>query len=302
MCTMTETAEQPFHSGFISLIGRPNAGKSTLLNRLVGEKIAITSAKPQTTRNRIQGICNLPQAQIVFVDTPGIHRARSRLNKFMVSTAMDAMMGGDLVLLLMPADLKPENEAAFIREIVAEANQPVALVLTKIDLLPRERLLPLIDHYQHLHDFLAILPVSAVTGAGVDELVRVVVAQLPEGPAYFPTDILTDLPERFLAGETVREKLFQFTRDEVPYSAAVVVDRFFERPDGLIEIDAVINVERDSQKGVIIGKGGAMLKKIGTAARKDLEEFLQARVFLQLFVRVQKEWSENSHLLKEFGY
>lgn len=295
-------SEQPFHSGFISLIGRPNAGKSTLLNRLVGEKVAITSAKPQTTRNRIQGICNLPQAQIVFVDTPGIHRARSRLNKFMVNTAMDAMMGGDLTLLLMPADLKPEREAEFIREIVAGANQPVALVLTKIDLVPRERLLPLIDHYRQLHDFLAILPVSALTGAGVDELLRVVVEQLPVGPAYFPDDILTDLPERFLAGEMVREKLFQFTRDEVPYSSAVTVDRFFERPDGLIEIDATINVERDSQKGVIIGKGGAMLKKIGTAARKDLEEFLQARIFLQLFVRVQKEWSENSHLLKEFGY
>lgn len=299
---MTTQSEQPFHSGFISLIGRPNAGKSTLLNRLVGEKVAITSAKPQTTRNRIQGICNLPQAQIVFVDTPGIHRARSRLNKFMVNTAMDAMMGGDLTLLLMPADLKPEREAEFIREIVAGANQPVALVLTKIDLVPRERLLPLIDHYRQLHDFLAILPVSALTGAGVDELLRVVVEQLPVGPAYFPDDILTDLPERFLAGEMVREKLFQFTRDEVPYSSAVTVDRFFERPDGLIEIDATINVERDSQKGVIIGKGGAMLKKIGTAARKDLEEFLQARIFLQLFVRVQKEWSENSHLLKEFGY
>lgn len=297
----TQTAET-FRSGFISLIGRPNAGKSTLLNRLVGEKIAITSAKPQTTRNRIQGICNLPQAQIVFVDTPGIHRARSRLNKFMVNTAMDAIQGGDLMLLLVPADLKPENEEQFIREIVAETDQPVALVLTKIDLLPRERLLPLIDQYRHLHDFMAILPVSAVTGAGVDELQRVVVTQLPEGPAYFPTDILTDLPERFLAGEIVREKLFQFTRDEVPYSAAVTVDRFNERHDGLIEIEATINVERDSQKGVIIGKGGAMLKKIGSAARKDLEEFLQARVFLQLFVRVQKEWSENSHLLKEFGY
>jgi len=299
---MTKPTELPFHSGFISLIGRPNAGKSTLLNRLVGEKIAITSAKPQTTRNRIQGICNLPQAQIVFVDTPGIHRARSRLNKFMVNTAMDAMMGGDLTLLLMPADNRPEGGEEFIREIVAETNQPVALVLTKIDLLPKERLLPLIERYRHLHDFVAILPVSAVTGAGVDELVRVAVAQLPEGPAYFPDDILTDLPERFLAGEMVREKLFQFTRDEVPYSTAVTVDRFFERPDGLIEIDATINVERDSQKGVIIGKGGAMLKKIGTAARKDLEEFLQARIFLQLFVRVQKEWSENSHLLKEFGY
>jgi GTP-binding protein Era len=202
----------------------------------------------------------------------------------------------------MPADNKSDSGEEFIREIVAETKQPVALVLTKIDLLPKERLLPLIERYRHLHDFLAILPVSAVTGAGVDELVQVVVAQLPEGPAYFPEDILTDLPERFLAGEMVREKLFQFTRDEVPYSTAVTVDRFFERTDGLIEIDATINVERDSQKGVVIGKGGAMLKKIGTAARKDLEDFLQTRIFLQLFVRVQKEWSENSHLLKEFGY
>lgn len=299
---MTTLPEQLFHSGFVTLIGRPNAGKSTLLNRIIGEKIAITSAKPQTTRNRIQGICNLPSAQIVFIDTPGIHAAQSRLNRAMVETARSSMSGADLVLLLIPADQRPEKEEPFISEVLKGVSAPVCLVLTKIDLMAPEALLPLMDQYRHMFEFQELLPVSALTGYGTAELLQVVAARMPQGPPYFPDDILTDLPERFLAAETVREKVFQFTKNEIPYSSLATIERFHERADGLLEIEAAIIVERDSQKGIVIGKGGVMLKKIGTAARKDLEAFFQSRVMLRLYVRVQANWSDNSRLLKEFGY
>jgi GTP-binding protein Era len=296
-------SDMPFHSGFVSLIGRPNVGKSTLLNRMLGEKIAITSDKPQTTRNRIQGICNVPGGQIVFVDTPGIHQPRSRLNQYMVDTARSCIQGVDAILLLVDATDAPAAQGAMIRDLLEGVTVPVFLVINKIDIVEPETLLAGINVYRTFHPFAEIVPVSASTGDGVDRLVQLVFDRLPEGPAYFPDDILTDVPERFVVAEIVREKVFRMTRDEVPYSVAVVVDSFKEREDGkLISISATINVERDSQKGIIIGKRGEMLKRVGTQARSEIERLLGCKVFLELFVRVQKDWSENSRLLREFGY
>ena len=296
---MSETA---FRSGFISLVGHPNVGKSTLLNRILGEKLVITSDKPQTTRNRIQGICNRPGGQIVFIDTPGIHKAESRLNKFMVATAYSALKGVDLILYLVDATTPPAKSVE-IQEIVARSKAPVFLVINKVDLVGKGDLAGLIASYAALYPFREIFPVSSLKGHGVERLIEVVFGYLPPGPAYFPDDILTDLPERFLVAEMVREKIFHLTHDEIPYSVAVVVESFKERQDGsLIAISATINVEKESQKGIVIGRKGEMLKRIGTLARKDLEELLQTKVFLELFVRVQKEWSENGRLLKEFGY
>jgi GTP-binding protein Era len=286
----------------VAIVGRPNVGKSTLLNSILGEKIVITSDKPQTTRNRIQGIHNLPGGQIVFVDTPGVHRARSRLNRSMVETALSSIKEVDVIFLLVEADLPPSGEERSIAEILAETDIPVFLVINKIDLVEKERLLQRIAAYSVMHPFREIVPVSALTGDGVKRLVELAFAVLPEGPAYFPDDIITDLPERFIVAEIVREKVFRLTRDEVPYSVAVTIDSFKERPDGLVEITASILVERDSQKGIIIGKRGAMLKRIGSDARREIEGLLDTRVFLELFVTVRKDWSENPRLLKELGY
>lgn len=296
-------SEKPFHSGFVSIIGRPNVGKSTMLNRILGDKITITSDKPQTTRNRVQGIFNRPDAQIIFVDTPGIHQPRSILNKFMVETALASIKGVDVVLFLVEADSASAGRERQILEILKDAEVPVILVFNKIDLVEKEALLEMISSFAPLHPFREIIPVSALNGDGVERLVNLVCRYLPEGPRYFPDDILTDLPERFIVAEIIREKVFRMTRDEVPYSVAVMIDSFKERDDGsLISISATINVERDSQKGIIIGKKGEMLKKIGTQARKDIEELLGSRVFLELFVKVRRDWSESKHMLKEFGY
>lgn len=295
-------AAKPFRSGFVAIVGRPNVGKSTLLNRILGEKIVITSDKPQTTRNRIQGIHNLPGGQIVFIDTPGVHRARSRLNRFMVETALAAIKEVDVVLFLVEADAEPAEQEKIITEILAGTGTPVFLVINKTDLVEKERLLERIAAYVRLFPFREIVPVSALTGDGVERLVELIFASLPEGPAYFPDDILTDLPERFVVAEIIREKVFRLTRDEIPYSVAVTVDSFKERADGLVAISASIIVERDSQKGIVIGRRGEMLKKIGSQARQEIEGLLDARVFLELFVKVRKDWSENPRLLKELGY
>ncbi|ACM20509.1 GTP-binding protein Era [Geotalea daltonii FRC-32] len=294
--------EQQFHSGFVSIIGRPNVGKSTLLNKILGDKIVITSDKPQTTRNRIQGIHNLPGCQIVFIDTPGIHRAKSRLNKYMVDVALSSIKEVDVILFLVEADTKPANQEETILGALASAEAPVVLVINKVDLVAKESLLEKMAAYSGLYPFREVIPVSALTGDNTGRLVQVVRDLLPEGPPYFPDDILTDVPERFVVAEIVREKVFRLTHDEVPYSVAVVVESFKERDDGLILISAVINVERDSQKGIIIGRKGEMLKKIGMQARREIEELLDTRIFLELFVRVSREWSENKQMLKEFGY
>lgn len=294
--------DTPFRSGFVSIIGRPNVGKSTLLNRILGEKIVITSDKPQTTRNRIQGIHNVPGGQIVFIDTPGIHRAKSRLNKFMVEEALSSVQGVDVILFLVEGGANPEKESEMIHEVLAGVTTPVILILNKIDLVPKGELLDRMSSYSGIFPFKEIIPICAASGDGVEQLVGLVHALLPEGPCYFPDDILTDVPERFIVAEIIREKIFRLTRDEVPYSVAVVVDSFKERENGVVAIAATINVERDSQKGIIIGKKGAMLKRIGSDARQEIEDLLDAKVFLELFVRVSSEWSENSRMLKEFGY
>ncbi len=294
---------ETFRSGFVSIIGRPNAGKSTLLNSILGEKIVITSDKPQTTRNRIKGIHNIPGAQIVFIDTPGIHRAKSMLNKYMVEEALASIKEVDVILLLVEADAPAGSGDALILELLAGVATPVLLVINKIDLVPKEALLASIERYAQLYPFREIVPVSALSGDGVERVVESVRSYLPEGPVYFPDDILTDLPERFIVAEIIREKVFRLTRDEVPYSVAVEVETFKERPDGgLISIAAVINVERDSQKGIVIGRKGDMLKKIGMQARREIEQLLDSKVFLELFVRVRKDWSENRRMMKELGY
>jgi len=296
-------SDTPFRSGFVSIIGRPNVGKSTLLNRILGEKIVITSDKPQTTRNRIQGIHNVPGAQIVFIDTPGIHQARSRLNKYMVDVALSSIREVDLVLFLVEANQKPGEQEQEIIDVLAGTTAPVFLVINKVDMTEKGAVLERIAAYKDRYPFREIVPVSAQTGDGVDRLVALVRDVLPEGPVYFPDDILTDVPERFIAAEIIREKVFRLTRDEIPYATAVEVDSFKEREDGgLVSIAATITVERDSQKGIIIGKKGAMLKKIGSAARVEIEHLLNTKVFLELFVRVRKDWSEDARMLKELGY
>lgn len=295
--------DQQFHSGFVAIAGRPNVGKSTLLNAILGEKIVITSDKPQTTRNRIQGIHNLPNGQIVFIDTPGMHRAKSRLNRSLVDTALEAIKGVDAILFLVEATASPSAESEMMTEMLTGVTVPVLLLINKVDLVEKSRLLQLMEQYSALFPFREIVPVSAQSGDGVESLVELVCKYLPSGPAYFPDDILTDLPERFVVAEMIREKIFRTTRDEIPYSVAVQVESFKERPDGgVIAISAAIIVERDSQKGIIIGRRGEMLKRIGTAARQEIERFLAQKVFLELFVKVSRDWSDNPQKLKEFGY
>ena len=294
--------DKPFRSGFVSIIGRPNVGKSTLLNRILGEKIVITSDKPQTTRNRIKGIHNIPGGQIVFIDTPGIHRATSLLNRYMVEEAQASIREVDLVLFLAEADTAEQGREAQILGLLAAAKAPVILALNKIDLVAKATLLERIATYAALYPFSDIVPVSALSGDGVGRLVECVAKYLPEGPLYFPDDILTDVPERFIVAEIIREKVFRLTHDEIPYSTAIEIESFKERPDGLVAIAAMINVERDSQKGIIIGKRGSMLKRIGTDARREIEQFLDTRVFLELFVKVRRDWSEDRRALKEMGY
>lgn len=296
-------ADKQFRSGFVSIIGRPNVGKSTLLNRILGEKIVITSDKPQTTRKRIKGIHSTTGAQIIFIDTPGIHRAKSLLNRYMLDEALASIREVDVILYLVEADSTAVSQETQILELLSEVTAPVILALNKIDLVMKEALLEKIAGYARLYPFKEIVPVSALSGDGVGRLVKCVSASLPEGPLYFPNDILSDVPERFLVAEIIREKVFRLTCDEVPYSVAVEVESFKERPDGtLIAIAATINVERDSQKGIIIGKRGAMLKKIGMEARREIEQLLDTRVYLELYVKVCRNWSEDKRMLKEMGY
>ena len=289
--------------GHVSLVGRPNAGKSTLLNRLVGTKIAIVSDKPQTTRNRILGVRNYPDAQVVFLDTPGIHRPLHRMNVRMVDAAMDTMRDVDVLGLVVDASERRGKGDRFVIDLVKTAATPAFLILNKIDLIRKSRLLPMIAEYSQLADFAAIVPVSASTGDNVDRLERAIIDRLPEGEPLYPPDYLTDRPERFFAAEIVREKLLQFTHAELPFSTAVVIDRFEEpeEPKGLIKLYCTIVVERESQKPIIVGRGGEMIKKIGVAAREDLEKFFDTRVFLDLHVRVKSEWREDENVLNDIG-
>lgn len=290
---------QKFKSGFISIIGRPNVGKSTLLNSLLGEKIAIISDKPQTTRNRILGIVNRPGAQLVFMDTPGIHKPIHKMNELMVKTALATYNEVDVILMLVEAVEKPGAGDRFIIETLSKVKTPVFLLINKVDLVEKQRLLPLMQEYSSLYRFAEIIPISALQN-DLGDLTASILKYLPQGPQYFPDDQLTDQPERFIVAELVREKIFELTKEEIPYSAAVVIEEMKEEPD-ITRIHAGIYVERDSQKGIIIGKGGAMLKQIGTLARQDAEALLGGKVFLKLYVKVRKGWREDERMLKNIG-
>jgi GTP-binding protein Era len=292
-----------FKSGFIGIIGKPNAGKSTLLNKIMGEKIAITTYKPQTTRNKITGIKNLENGQLIFLDTPGIHKAKTHLNKHMINIAIDIFEDMDLMLLLVEANTRPHNDDILIIKSLQSIKTPVILVINKIDLAEKKNLLPLIDEFSHLFPFREIMPVSALTGDSLNILMDIIWKILPEGPKYFPDDMITDLSERFLAAEIIREKVILLTHQEIPYSTAVVVDSFKEDENkNLIKIHATVNVEKKSQKGILIGKHGSMLKEIGRQARLEMERFFAVRIYLELFIKIKKNWTKDPNMLKEFGY
>ena len=289
--------------GFVSLIGRPNAGKSTLLNRLVGTKLAIVSDKPQTTRTRILGVQNYQDAQVVFLDTPGINRPLHRMNVRMVDAAVEAIREVDVVGLVADVTEPPGKGDRFVLDLLKNAPTPVFLILNKIDLVKKTRLLPILQAYSQLGNFAEIIPVSAATGDNVDRLERLLIDRMPEGEPRYPADYLTDQSERLFAGEIVREKLLRFTHAELPFSCAVVTDRFEEPEPGsrFLKLYCTIVVDRESQKPIVVGRGGEMIKKIGTAAREDLERFFGLRVFLDLHVRVKSEWRENDQVLDEIG-
>ncbi len=287
-----------FRSGFVSLVGRPNAGKSTLLNALVGQKVAIVADKPQTTRTSIQGVLTIPgEAQVVFVDTPGIHEPNSALNKRMMDTVHAALEERDLLLLLADATRAFGEADRRAIQVVSRTSTPVIAVLTKVDLLKdKSALLPLIEQYKAAHDFAEYVPISAVRGTGLEDLRQIILARLPEGPAYFPEDYVTDQPERFLAAELVREKVLLVTRQEVPHSVTVTVDEWNETPR-LTRVFATIRVERPGQKAIVIGAQGATLKKIGTLARQEMERLFGVKIYLNLHVRVQPGWREKPAFL-----
>jgi GTP-binding protein Era len=291
-----------FRSGFVSLIGRPNAGKSALLNALVGQKVAIVADKPQTTRTSIQGVATTPDAQIVFLDTPGIHKADSPLNKRLMDTVRGSLEERDLLLYVADAAKHFTEEDRQAIDVARRTDTPVVLVLNKIDLVKEKaKLLPLIEQYKSVYDFAEYVPVSAIKRKGLDELMKVIVERLPEGPAYFPEDHITDQPERFLAAELVREKVLLATRQEVPHSVAVIVDKW-EETERITRIYATIRVERDGQKAIVIGAKGAMLKKIGTLAREEMERLFGVKIYLDLHVRVQPGWREKAAFLNALDW
>jgi GTP-binding protein Era len=290
-----------FRSGYVSIVGRPNVGKSTLLNSILGEKIAVVTPKPQTTRNKIIGIKTLPDAQIIFMDTPGIHRPRNRLGEIMVRTAGEALNDVD-VILFMVEPCEPTKEDLDIIDLLKKIRSSVFLLINKIDVVRKQNLLLIIDHFSKLYSFKEIIPISAIKQDGVELLIKSICNYLPLGPKYYPDDIITDQLERFMVSEIIREKAMDMTKEELPYSVAVEVGRWEERKDGLISISCNIYVERDGQKAIIIGKKGEMIKSIGTAARLDIEKLLNTKVFLELRVKVKKNWRNDKQLLKELGF
>jgi GTP-binding protein Era len=287
-------------AGFVSVVGRPNVGKSTLVNRLVGQKVAIVADKPQTTRNRILAVMNRPGGQIVLFDTPGIHKPEHRMNERMVASAVTSLASVDLALWLVDVTEAYGPGDRHVRDVIARSRKPVVLGINKIDALPKPRILPVIEQYRTLLDFVEIVPLSARTGENVDTLADRLLAQLPEGPPLYPEDFVSDRPERFFVAEMVREQLVRQTRQELPYATAVLIESYREE-EQLVRIEAAILVERESHKGIVIGKGGAMLKAIGSAARREIEAFLGGKVFLGLFVKVREDWRENARALDEAG-
>ena len=290
-----------YRSGFVALVGRPNVGKSTLLNRILGEKVAIISDKPQTTRTRILGVKHLPGAQMVFLDTPGIHKPKFELNKRMVDVALHVLDEVDLVFFMVEATEEAGPGDRFVLERLKERDVPVVLVVNKVDLVKKLRLLPLLDAYSRMHEFAEIVPISAKTGDGVDRLLDLALARMPEGPVYFSEDVVTDQPMRMLAAEIIREKLLQKTRDELPFAVAVAIDSFKEEGK-LARISATIYVEKASQKAIVIGKHGEILKAVGTYARIDMENLFGMKVFLELWVKVKEAWRQDERMLVELGY
>lgn len=296
-------SENNFKSGFVSIIGRPNVGKSTLLNSILGEKISIVSDKPQTTRNRILGVKTLPGTQVIFIDTPGIHKPKHKLNQFMVKTALNTLDEVDIVLFMTEAGELIGGGDRYIMEILGKTKKPVFLLINKIDMVQKSTLLPLIEEFSRLCKFEEIFPVSALHGDNIAELEETIVRRLPEGPQYFPEDAVTDQPMRFIAAELVREKIFQLTYEEIPYSVAVGIEEFREDNEKkVVFIRAVIFVDKDSQKGIVIGKGGTMLKKVGQLAREELEAIMGVKVFLELWVKVKSGWRGDDMILRMLGY
>ncbi|MDQ0161305.1 GTPase Era [Bacillus alveayuensis] len=292
-----------FKSGFVSIIGRPNVGKSTFINRVIGQKIAIMSDKPQTTRNKIQGVYTTNQSQIIFIDTPGIHKPKHKLGDFMMKITQNTLKEVDLILFMVNAMEGLGRGEEYIIERLKETNTPVFLVINKIDQVHPDELLPIIDQYKDKFDFQEIVPISALQGNNIDTLLKQIETYLPEGPQYYPSDQVTDHPERFIISELIREKVLHLTREEVPHSVAVVVDAIEKRENNqAVYVAATIIVERDSQKGIIIGKQGGMLKEIGQRARVDIENLLGSKVFLELWVKVQKDWRNRLTQLRDFGF
>lgn len=297
------TDRKQYKSGFVTLIGRPNVGKSTLMNRLIGQKIAITSNKPQTTRNRIQTVYTSEEGQIIFLDTPGIHKAKNKLGEYMVSVAERTLQEVDLILWLVEPSTFIGAGERHIAEQLARSRTPVFLIINKIDTVGKAEILTYIDAYKDILEFAEIIPVSALKGENTDELIQNMFRYLPDGPQFYDGDTITDQPERQIVAEMVREKALRNLNEEIPHGIAVAVDRMRERSQGgLIDIDATIVCEKDSHKGIIIGKQGGMLKKIGSQARRDIENLLDCKVNLKLWVKVKKDWRDSDFLIKNFGY
>lgn len=291
-----------FKSGFVSIIGRPNVGKSTFLNRVIGQKIAIMSDKPQTTRNKIQGVYTEDQAQIVFIDTPGIHKPKHKLGDFMMKVAQNTLKEVDLILFMINATEGLGRGDEFIIERLKDTKTPVFLVINKIDEIHPDELFSIITNYKDLYPFAEIVPISALQGNNVERLLDQIKQRLPKGPQYYPADQVTDHPERFIITELIREKVLHATREEIPHSIAVVMDSMQRRDNGAVYVGATIIVERDSQKGIVIGKQGKMLKEVGRKARADIEALLGSKVFLELWVKVQKDWRNRASHLRDFGF
>ena len=299
--SLTKELPENFKSGYVMLMGRPNVGKSTILNQFLGEQLAIVTPKPQTTRNRIQGIYTRDDCQVIFLDTPGVVKSARGLNAFLALEVQRAMSNADVIVLVVePYESARESEEKLLEKI-AKLNVPIILAINKVDKVEKLKLLPLIEEYNQRYSFRAIVPISALRSHGLDGLLSEVVAILPKGPMYYPPDQISDANERFFVGELIREQVFLFTKQEIPYSSAVVVESFKDKGD-IVHIDAAIFVERDGQKGIVIGKNGEMLKKIGSAARVKIEVFLHKKVFLQLLVKVKKDWTRSEGKMREMGY
>jgi GTP-binding protein Era len=292
---------EKYRAGFVAIIGRPNAGKSTLLNRYVGQKVAIVTSKPQTTRNRIQGIVTRPEGQIVFIDTPGLHEAHTVLNRQMMREVAAALEGIDVLLMMVDASATPPHADQLLLDKAKRFEGKAILALNKTDRVPKPKLLPLLEAFSKAFPFAALVPISALKGNGCEELLAEILKQLPEGGPFFPEDQVTDQPERFLASEIVREKAIQLTYHEVPHALRVMIDKFEETPK-ILRIEATLNVERDSQKKILIGKKGEMLKKVGTEARKELETLLGTKIYLGLFVKVAPGWRDNPQQVRELDW